>query len=72
MADVTASYIGQSDNGKYSVNVKPMNVPAGNLGGGGFVQYFDTKEDAEAFVEAVNNNQNIKPNTEDSFTKTTV
>lgn len=42
------------ENGKVSVNVKPDNVPKGNLGGGGMIVQFDTKEQADAFVKKEN------------------
>jgi hypothetical protein len=68
MAEVIANYIGQRD-GKYAVNVKPTTVPAGNLGGGGVVKSFDTAEDAKAFADAVNKNQNLTPPDKDAFVK---
>lgn len=37
-------------NGTYYVNVKPENVPKGNLGGAGIHQACATKEEAEAYA----------------------
>lgn len=67
MSDVTAIYMGPKD-GKFAVNVKPTNVPEGNLGGAGVVKLFDNEADAQAFVAAINNNNLAQPK-EDAFVK---
>lgn len=55
----TAKIIGQSENGSYKVNIKPENVPKGNLGGGGVVVPAKDAEQAKALVEFYNNRPNV-------------
>ncbi len=51
--EVQAKYIGENSNGSYSVNVKTAH-PTGNLGDGGVIRTFDTKEEAKAYAALVN------------------
>lgn len=69
MAELLASPMG-TENGKYNVNVRDLSVPKGNLGSAGMVESFDNAEDAQAFIEAVNNKPLAQPS-QDGFQKTT-
>lgn len=69
MAELVASPMG-TENGKYKVNVKDLSVPKGNLGAAGVVESFDNAEDAQAFIESVNNKPLAQPG-QDGFQRTT-
>ena len=69
MAELVAGYMG-TENGKYKVNVRDLSVPKDNLGAAGMVQTFDNAEDAQIFIEAVNNKPLAQPS-QDGFQKTT-
>jgi len=55
--------MGQRDDNKYWVNVKTAN-PSGKLGDAGVIRQFDTKEEAKAYANCVNETG------EDCFIKT--
>lgn len=67
MVELVAGYAGQ-ENGKYKVSVSDLSAAKGSAG---LVEKFDNQEDAQAFIEAVNNNPNLKQPTQDGFTRTT-
>lgn len=53
VAIMEAHYIGKDNNGFYRVNVKNTN-PAGKFGDAGVIRVFESKEEAEEYVDDVN------------------
>lgn len=53
--------------GQYHVNVKPKNVPEGNIGGGGVVHHFDKRADAVNFRVAAKQLDKTPTNDEVNF-----
>ena len=69
MAELVAGYMG-TENGKYKVNVRDLSAPSDKLGAAGLVKSFDNPEDAQAFIEAVNNKPLEQPG-QDGFQRST-